>query len=87
LLVLGGGRCRVVGQQVADRLGVAAGRTVARLRKLYTEPSPREMFTIHAGFVYRFTREEIAALAATVGRTVLWDQDDTEYPHATFVTP
>lgn len=69
----------------ADRLGGAAGRTVARWRKQSTEPSPREAFTVHAGFVHRFTPEEIGALGAAVGRTVIWDQDDTHYPHATFV--
>jgi hypothetical protein len=69
----------------AARLGIAAGRTVARLRNLCTDPPPHEVFAMHAGFGHNFTRDEIEALAATVGRAVIWD-DDTEYPHATFIT-
>ena len=67
----------------AYRLGAAAGRTVAALRKLPGAPAG-ELFTLHAGFAHRFTNDEIDALAATVGRTVLWDDDDSDYPHVTF---
>jgi len=67
----------------AYRLGAAAGRAVAALRKLPGAPAS-ELFTLHAGFAHRFTRDEIDALAASVGRAVHWDDDDTDYPHVTF---
>jgi len=66
----------------AYRLGAAAGRALATLRKL-PGASARERFALHGGFTYVFSRDEIEALAATVGRAVLWDDDDTDYPHAT----
>ncbi|HEY2745830.1 MAG TPA: hypothetical protein VGL86_14440 [Polyangia bacterium] len=35
------------------------GRILARLRQPPSAPSPRESFVMHAGFAYRFTRDEI----------------------------
>jgi hypothetical protein len=64
---------------------VAWGRRLAMLRKLPGRPSPRESFTLHAGFAHRFTESEIEALATAIDREVLWEDDDTYYPHATFV--
>jgi hypothetical protein len=68
-----------------ERYGAACGRAIAGLRRLHTEPSPRESFTLHGGFVYRFTREELEALARSVGRELVWEDDETDYPHATFL--
>jgi hypothetical protein len=70
----------------AQRVGAAAGRVVARMRNLCTAPSPREIFALHSGFAYRYTRSELEALAASVARTMIWERDDTDYPHASFVT-
>ena len=40
---------------------------------------------LHAGFAYRFTRNEVESLARSINRDLLWDDDETDYPHATFV--
>ncbi|MGZ4337985.1 MAG: class I SAM-dependent methyltransferase, partial [Gaiellaceae bacterium] len=69
----------------AERYATAGGRALARLRKLPVVASRRETFTLHAGFAYRFTKNEIEALARSIDRELLWDDDDTDYPHATFV--
>ncbi|HEX6836523.1 MAG TPA: hypothetical protein VF334_08110 [Polyangia bacterium] len=68
-----------------ERHAAAWGRRVARMRKLPDAPSAREAFLLHGGFARVFTRSEIAALAAAVGRELEWDDDDTDYGHATFV--
>ena len=68
----------------AERYATACGHWLARVRNSAGAASPRESFTMHAGFAYRFTRSEIEALAALVDRSVLWEDDETDYPHATF---
>lgn len=68
-----------------ERYATAWGERLARLRKLPITPSPRESFLLHGGFTHRFTRDELEALAAAVGRALEWDDDDTDYGHATFV--
>jgi hypothetical protein len=42
-----------------------------------------ELFRTHCGFVYEFTRAEIEALAASIGRRVEWGEYG--YPHVTLV--
>lgn len=68
-----------------ERRAAAWGRRLARLRKLPVAPSPRESFLLHGGFTHRFTKSELEALAAAVGRELSWDDDGTDYGHATFV--
>jgi hypothetical protein len=40
-------------------------------------------FVPWAGFAHEFTREEIEAVAEAVGRNVIWERDETAYPHVT----
>jgi hypothetical protein len=67
-----------------ERWGARLGHTVAQLRRLPGTGS-REIFLSHVGFGHLFTSSELEALAAHVGRQLQWDDDDTDYPHATFV--
>jgi hypothetical protein len=69
----------------AERLGAACGRRLATLRNVRVAPSPRERFTLHAGFARMYSRAEIEALVEAVGRKVVWEEDETDYPHATFL--
>jgi hypothetical protein len=66
----------------AARLGRALGRGLGRARKL-PPPPQGEDFAIDAGFLHRFTRAEVTALAAAVERTVTWEPDAAG---ASFVT-
>jgi hypothetical protein len=69
----------------AERLGAACGRGLARLRSRALPRSSGVAFAMHAGFYVRFAKPEIEALADSIGRKVLWEDDETDQPHATFV--
>jgi hypothetical protein len=42
-----------------------------------------ELFRTHCGFAYEFTRAEVEAHAAAIGRSVEWGEYG--YPHVTLV--
>jgi SAM-dependent methyltransferase len=64
--------------------GRALGRRVAALRGLPDASSACESFVIDAGFLHRFSRGEIAVLAAAIDREAVWDESANAYPHVTF---
>jgi hypothetical protein len=68
-----------------ERLGQALGVALAKLRGVRSEASSQEYFLAHSGFGHVFAPEEIEQLGATIRRTVIWDSDDTDYSHVTFV--
>jgi hypothetical protein len=69
----------------ADALGRAAGRLVGRVRGV---PARDETVSFGSwyGFAHSFTRAELEALAARVGRRLVWGEHGA-YPHVTFVAP
>lgn len=79
-----GGEAAFVGR--AARWGGRIGRTLARLRGLSGDASPRLSYQAERGFAYTFTRREIERLARAVARRVVWEQDGTRPSlYATFV--
>jgi hypothetical protein len=68
-----------------ERLGRALGVAMAKLRGVRPETASQEHFMAHSGFGHVFAPEEIEQLGATIGRSVIWDCDDTDYSHVTFV--
>lgn len=76
----------VVGR--AARWGRGVGRTLARLRGVPCDVSPRLSYQAARGFAYTFTRGEIEQVAQSGGRRVIWERD-SERPsnYASFVRP
>jgi protein-L-isoaspartate O-methyltransferase len=61
------------------------GRRVGALRGLERLVSERDVFLPNAGFIHRFSEEEIVGLARLVEREVLWGIDQRMCGHATLV--
>lgn len=70
-----------VASHALARMGVTLGRRVAGLRGLSPQGDVR--FRHWCGFGYVFARAEIEALAAQIGRHVVWGVG--QYPHATLL--
>ena len=68
-----------------ERLGRALGVALAKLRGVRAETASQEHFMSHSGFGHVFAPEEIEQLGTTIRRSVIWDSDDTDYSHVTFV--
>ncbi|HSW22421.1 MAG TPA: hypothetical protein VLJ62_06620 [Burkholderiaceae bacterium] len=58
---------------LATRTGRRIGRMLAALRGLKGAASDRLSYRPHGGFAYTFTRQEVEALAASIGRGVRWE--------------
>jgi SAM-dependent methyltransferase len=71
----------------AMRFGLALGRGIASLRGIRCEEAPRQSFRQRSGFAHTFSRQEIEALGGGVNRQVVWDRDDTQAGHVTFLPP
>jgi hypothetical protein len=69
----------------AARLGLAMGRTMAKLRGIRLEHSSWESFGQTRGFAHTFTRREIESLGHAINRRVQWEDDGTKAIHATFL--
>ena len=69
-----------------EQLGNALGATVAKLRGVRAGTGSKERFLSHSGFGHIFTPQEIEQLGIMIGRSVIWDCDDTDYSHVTFVS-
>jgi hypothetical protein len=78
-------RRRLAGRIAAG--GQALGRAAARLRGIAGRTAAPQFFGVRFGFACAFERGEVEALGAAIGRTVLWEDDGTESPHATFLRP
>lgn len=80
----GGGEPAFVGR--ATRWGGAFGQTLARLRGMACDASPSLSYHAERGFAYTFTQREIEQLGRSVGRNVIWEQEDMQAsPYASFV--
>jgi hypothetical protein len=64
----------------ATRLGRTLGKGLARLRLGGASPLGEP-----SAFGHAFTRDEVEALAARLGRPLRWDGGAGSYPHATFL--
>lgn len=69
-------------QPLARRLG----QTLGRLRGVQHADSDSDLFLPHAGFLHRFAREEIEALAQAVSRTIRWGEPGDGSARCTFVS-
>ncbi len=65
------------------RFGRATGRLLARLRKVSPALNANDLFLWHAGFLHRYTEEELVGFANPLGRSVTFSADP--YGHATFL--
>lgn len=67
----------------ARALGATMGKRLGRIRGTDERVPDGELFRTHCGFIYEFTRSEIEAHAAAIGRSVEWGEYG--YPHVTLV--
>lgn len=74
----------------AARAGRRIGRLLARLRRSAPAHSDRLSYRAHSGFAYTFTPREIEALAQTIGRRLVWENEGPRmrpFHYATFLPP
>lgn len=82
LLLSGLMGCSPSRQPRSERLGERVGTAVARLRKLSVSPGRPPEFYSHAGYVHRFSAEELRGLASELGRRL--ERHSGPYGHVTF---
>jgi hypothetical protein len=70
----------------AEAVARRVGRRLGELRGLPAFESERDVFLPNAGFIHRFSEDEIADLARRIERDVRWGSDQRICAHATLLS-